>query len=248
MPKIIGVCPGLPQFIQINIQHMPNINDLWYAARQTRIAYMPHKLLETFGETAVKYSLLTEIEDNRLMLRTGIVKAARPRIVTPHYLRSQALENFGPDAQSYFDDLISRKDGVHILEYGLGFQKEEHSEEQIGGNLQEVAEQLSKDAQDNLNETRGIIIGVEQHWEIALVFFLKLLVAQSVPHNAMEMNNRGLFSLRNGVPLAICNEIEQDFAQATDKDKADRLGNKLRDYGIFDEYENRFFELYSRFC
>ena len=227
---------------------MPNLNELWYAALKTRIVYMPHKLLETFGESAVQYRLLTQLDDSKLRLRTGVVKAARPRIVTPHYLRSQALENFGEEAQNYFNDLLSRKEGAVILEYGLVFQKEDHSEEDIGGNINEVGEQLAKDAQDNLTETRGVLIGSEAYWEIALVFFLKLLVAQSVPYNTREMNNRGLFSLRNGIPMAICNEIEQDFAAAFTKEQADQLGKKLRDYGIFDEYENRFFELYSRFC
>ena len=227
---------------------MPNINDLWYAARLTRIVYMPRKLLETFGETSVKYGLLTRLDDSRLNLRTGVVKAARPRIVTPHYLRQQALENFGPEAQRYFDDLISRKDGASIIEYGLCFQKEEYSQESIGGNIEEVSEQLAKDAQDNLTETRGVIIGGEKFWEVSLVFFLKLLVAQSIPYNAREMHNRGLFSMRNGVPLAICNEIDQDFANAVTREQADALGNKLRDYGLFDEYEDRFFEFYGKFC
>ncbi len=227
---------------------MPNINDLWYAAKLTKIVYMPHKLLETFGETSVKYGLLTKVDDNSLNLRTGVVKAARPRIVTPHYLRHQALENFGPDAQSYFDDLISRKEGASIIEYGLCFQKEEYSQESIGGNLEEVSEQLAKDAQDNLTETRGVIIGGEKYWEISLVFFLKLLVTQSMPYNAREMYNRGLFAMRNGVPVAICNEIDQDFASATTREQADALGNKLRDYGLFEVYEDRFFEFYGKFC
>ncbi|MBO4344851.1 MAG: hypothetical protein J5833_03795 [Victivallales bacterium] len=227
---------------------MPNINDLWYAAKLTKIVYMPRKLLETFGETSVKYGLLTKVDDSSLNLRTGVVKAARPRIVTPQYLRHQALENFGPDAQSYFDDLISRKEGASIIEYGLCFQKEEYSRESIGGNLEEVAEQLAKDAQDNLTETRGVIIGGEKYWEISLVFFLKLLVTQSMPYNAREMYNRGLFAMRNGVPVAICNEIDHDFASATTREQADALGNKLRDYGLFEVYEDRFFEFYGRFC
>jgi hypothetical protein len=227
---------------------MSNINDIWYAARLTKIVYMPRKLLETFGETCVKYGLLTRLDDNRLNLRTGVVKAARPRIVTPHYFRHQALENFGPDAQRYFDDLLSRKDGASIIEYGLCFQKEEYSQQSIGGNIEEVSEQLAKDAQDNLTETRGVIIGGERFWEVSLVFFLKLLVAQSMPYNAREMQNRGLFAMRNGVPMAICNEIDSDFANAVTREQADALGNKLRDYGLFDVYEDRFFEFYGKFC
>ena len=64
---------------------MPNQNELWFAARQTKILYMPHKLLETFGETVVNYTLLSPLEGDRFRVRTGIVKAVRPKIITPHY-------------------------------------------------------------------------------------------------------------------------------------------------------------------
>lgn len=227
---------------------MPNINDLWYAARQTRIVYMPHKLLETFGESAVNYRLLSQVEDGRLRLRTGIVKAARPRIITPHFFARQALENFGEDARKYFEDVLSRKEGAGIIQYGLGFAKEDRTEEIIGGEIAEVSEQIAKEAQDNISEIRGVIVGNDKYWEISLLFFIKALVAQSAPVNAREMAGRGLFAIRNGVPMAIHNEIEQDFANAVTKEQADKLGSKLRDYGLFDEYEDRFFNLYENFC
>ena len=227
---------------------MGNLNELWYAARRTRIVYMPHKLLETFGETAVHYSLVTERQEGLLCLRTGVVKAARPRIITPHYLASQALANFGEDARKYFEDLLSRQEGAGILQYGLAFEKEEQSEQTISGNSVEVAEQIARTAQDNLSEIRGVLLGDERHWEIALVFFLKLLVNQSAPINAREMAGRGMFARHNGIPLGISDEIDADFHSCTTRQQADALGNKLRDYGIFDAYEDRFFQLYSRFC
>lgn len=227
---------------------MSNVNDLWYAAKMTKIIYMPHSVLETFGETAVQYRLLTQLDDGHLCLRTGVVKAARPRIVTPHYVQSQALENFGESARRYFEDLISRKDGSAIIQYGLQFQKEDRTEETIGGNIMEVAESLAKEAQDATMETRGVLTGDEKYWEIALVFFLKMLVAQSIPYNAREMAHKGLFAMRHGIPLAICQELDSDFNAVQTKEQADALGNKLRDFGVFDEYEDRFFDLYSRFC
>jgi len=226
---------------------MSNLNELWYAAQKTRIVYMPHKLLETFGETAVHYSLVTERQEE-LCLRTGIVKAARPRIITPHYLASRALANFGEEAQKYFEDILSRQDGAGIIQYGLSFEKEEHSEQYVSGNAEEVAEQIARTAQDNLSEVRGVLLGDERYWEIALVFFLKILVNQSAPVNAREMAGRGMFARHNGIPLGLSDEIDADFRACTTQQQADALGNKLRDYGLFDAYEDRFFQLYSRFC
>ncbi len=226
---------------------MANINDLWYAAKKTHIVYMPHKLLETFGETSVHYSLVTELEGGRLKLRTGVVKAARPRIVTPHYLASQALENFGEEARKYFEDLLARKEGAGILQYGLTFEKQDFGEEEVGGVLEEVADQIARTAEDNPNEVRGVLIGMEQFWEIALVFFLRKLVSQSVPVNVRELAGQGLFALKNGVPAAVHAEIQQDFQACFSKEQADRLGDKLRDYGLFDQYEDQFFALYEHF-
>lgn len=227
---------------------MTNINDLWYAARQTQIIYMPHKLLETFGETSVQYQLLTRLSNEMNRLRTGVVKAARPRIVTPHYLFRQALDNFGPDARKYYEDMLSRKKGTPIIHYGLTFSKEDHNEEDIGGPLGDCASQMAKDAQDNLSETRGVIIGVEQHWEIALLFFLQTLVSESSHINSREMAQNGLLNFRNGTPVAVLNEIENDFANATTLEAAKNLGAKLRDFGLFDDFEERFFTLYSKFA
>ena len=227
---------------------MPNQNELWFAARQTKILYMPHKLLETFGETVVNYTLLSPLEGDRFRVRTGIVKAVRPKIITPHYWASQALENFGADAQKYFEDILSRQEGAAILQYGLVFSKEAHAEETASGNLLDTADSLAKQAQDDLQEVRGILVGADEYWEVSLIFFLRALVERSAPLNAREMAGQGLFNMENGVPFAIRQEISQDFQNATTRDAADALGNKLRQYGLFEEYEDQFFNLYSTFC
>lgn len=226
---------------------MPSQNELWYAARMTQVVYRPPRLLETFGETAVYYSVLSEIFDSesKIRLRSGIVRAARPKVVTPHFFLNQALENFGPDARKYFADLLQRKDGARILQYGLAFQKEEHSEEVVGGEILEVADQIARDAQDNLTEVRGVIIGMDQFWEVSLLGFANDLIKRSAPFNAKEMSRQGLLNLDRGIPRAIQQELDDDFAVVDSRAKADELGKKLRDYGLFDEYEDRFFDLYK---
>ena len=153
---------------------MPSHEELWYAAKSTRIVYMPPKLLETFGETSVNYLVLSEDMDfpDKIRLRRGLVSAARPRIITPQYFLKQAVSNFGEDAKKYFSEVLNAKDTARFMEYGLVFKKQEYSEEVVSGQLQEIADQAARDAQDNLSELRGVIIAVDDTWEVSLLHFI----------------------------------------------------------------------------
>ena len=222
-------------------------NEIWYAARLTRIVYTPPRLLETFGETNVVYNVLSDLGNGQLRIRRGVVKAARPRILTPHFYQTQMLENFGDNARSYLDKVLSKKDSLRIIQYGPGAEKQEHSEQTVGGDVEEVARQMTADAEDDFASVQGIIIGPDSHWEVSLMVFINALVQRSVPHNAHELANRGLLDLGlGGLPNAVIQEINDDFANADSLAKADDLGRKLRDYGIFETFEDRFYELYRR--
>ena len=209
---------------------MPSYNEIWYAARTTQIVYMPRKLLETFGETRVTYNVVSSMEDDdgHVRLRTGLVKSARPLVLTPHYFRQQMLENFGDEAQSYFDHILSRQDNLRILQYGLCFMKQEYSEEVVGGTVADVADQLAR------------------YWEVSLMTFINALVKQSAPGNARDMARDGLLGLDHGVPVAVRMEIDADFDNCDTLSKAEDLGRKLRDYGLFEQYEDRFYGLYMQ--
>ena len=227
---------------------MPSYNEIWYAARTTQIVYMPRKLLETFGETRVTYNVVSSMDDDdgHVRLRTGLVKSARPLVLTPHYFRQQMLENFGDEAQSYFDHILSRQDNLRILQYGLCFMKQEYSEEVVGGTVEDVADQLARAAQDDLNDVRGVMIGLDRYWEVSLMTFINALVKQSVPGNARDMARDGLLGLDHGIPVAVRMEIDADFDNCDTLSKAEDLGRKLRDYGLFEQYEDRFYSLYMQ--
>ena len=110
---------------------MSTYDDIWYAARSTQIVYMPPKLLETFGESRIHYLVLSEEMDqpSAIRLRSGIVTAERPRIVTPTYFKQKSVENFGEDARKYFDEVLSKDVNARFVEYGLKFGKQEFKEE-----------------------------------------------------------------------------------------------------------------------
>mgnify|MGYP000845576939 CR=1 FL=1 len=223
-------------------------NDLWFAAKSTQIVYMPPKLLETFGESSVNYLIFSEDMDSpeKIRLRKGVVSAARPRIITPHYFMKNALENFGPEARKYFAEVLNSRDTARFMEYGLAFEKKEYNEELLSGQIMELASQAAKEAQDNISELRGVIIAVDDTWEISLLHFITELVKRSVPHNAREMSRKGLLDIGGGVPIAVRNELDQDFDACDTLNKAHNLAAKMRDYGVFDEFEDRFYELYKK--
>ena len=76
---------------------MAGYDDLWYAAKCTKVVYAPPKVLETFGETSVHYVMLAEVLDEvgKIRIRQGNVTAQRPRVIMPHYFVNQSLLNFG---------------------------------------------------------------------------------------------------------------------------------------------------------
>lgn len=227
--------------------HNASPNEIWFAARETQIVYTPPKLLETFGETNVVYNLVSPLPNGQVRLRKGLVKAARPRILTPYFYKQQMLENFGDNARDYLEKILSRKDSLRIIQYGLCFEKQEYSEQIVSGQPEEIARQIAADAQDDLAEVQGVIIGPDDYWEVSLMVFINALVQRSAPHNANEMAGQGLLNLGvGGIPHAVIQEINDDFSHADTLAKADDLARKLRDYGIFETFEDRFYELYRR--
>ena len=168
------------------------------------------------------------------------------RIIKPHYFLTTPHQNFGEEAGQYFSQVISAKDGARFLEYGLSFQKQEHQEEIVSGQLQEVAEQAGKDAQDNMRELRGVIIAVDDTWEISLLYFITELVKRSVFFNARDLARRGLLEMGNGIPIAVRQELDEAFSNCQSLAEARALGARLRDYGVFEEFEDRFYDLYRK--
>jgi hypothetical protein len=226
---------------------MQDQEKIWYAAAMTRIVFSPESLLQTFGETDVHYFVLSDLLDavGQVRVRQGRIIAERPKVITPNYFLEQALENFGEDAQRYVELLLSQAENMRILRYGLRFRKQEYSEELVHGNMEEISERVAEEARRNETELCGVIVGVDDMWEVSLLKFAAGLIRKSAPHNLSELAGRGLLdSAGNNVPSAVRIEIESDFRGAVgDRKRIRQLGEKLRRYGLYAEYEDRFYEL-----
>ena len=227
---------------------MHDKDNIAYAAEQTEILYASEQKLETFGETVVHYYVLSHLLDEvgQVRIREGQIRAGRPQVITPRYFLHQLLENFGEDAQEYADRLVHSAEGIRILKYGLRFVKQEYSEETSSGDIHEIGDSIARRVQETPGELSAVIIGVDDLWEVSLLKFASGLVEDSAADNFSDLSDRGLLqSSSHGIPNAVRIEIESDFRRAEgDRTRIDELGRKLREYGLFAEYEDRFYRLH----
>ncbi len=236
---------GAEPNIQGTQQSMSSQEDISYAIQMTETVLSPESNLETFGATVIDYHIITELLDEvgKVRIRHGRLHIERPQVITPTYYANQLLENFGEEASEYAEWLRNSQQGLRIIQYGLRFRKEEAEEEVVEGQIKEVADQIAD--QEKGKNLAGVLIGVDDMWEVSLLKFASEVIQGSAQTHFRELSKHGLLEgTSNDIPNAVRVEIESDFRNAEgDRDRIHALGNKLRQYGILDEYEDRFFEL-----
>ena len=220
-----------------------------YALVHTRVLLYPQRKLETFGSTVVHYYVLSELLDRvgEVRIREGRVMAERPRIITPHYVQHTLLESFGEEARDYMQWLKDYADGLRFLEYGYRFRKEFWSQHAVSGSLGDIADTIQKRVAANQDHLTGIVMAVDDLWEISLVKLLTDITRASLEKNVRDLADQRLFELEGGVPRRVRQEIEESFRRAEQGSLAIReLGSLLQQQGLLDEYQDRFFQLVGR--
>lgn len=219
----------------------------------TEIIRPPKQLLATFGTTVVQYFIVTEPSyaglpgaesGDEAVVRSGKVTAQRPQIVTPHYLMN--LFRGFEHGQEFAQYLTAR--------YGNDSAGLMYTYEQEAGDLETVSEapdMVAKRIAGRL-DTEGVhlaavIRGIDQYWDISLAHFIHALTAGSAMGHAAEMAQRGLLDKDRGLPRAARESIEGLFRSVAKGDAdANELKTELDRWGVFDEYEDRFLDLFRR--
>ena len=220
--------------------------DFLYAVANTQLVLVPRKHLETFGNTIVHYHLVSEDMDSvgRIKVRRGRMQINRPQIVTPGAYAKIALEGFGEEAAKYAEWLREHDGEFHILRYGYSLRKEAFSEETVTDTLEAVVERVRQDVEASKDPFAAVLRGVDEPWDVCLVRLFAAVVGNSVRENVMEMAQRRLFEMDDGIPHAVREEIERAFrAAASDPSLIKPLGSLLNRHNLFGRYEERFFAL-----
>jgi hypothetical protein len=222
------------------------------AVRHTEILRPPRRSLATFGTTNVYYYLVTEPAYSELVkdavetvIREGRVIAERPKIVTPYYLSH--LEGFSSEARKYFDMLIKTQ-GANAPGLFYSYKNEPKELNIVSDNLLSVVAKLNADIDKRGDPLTSIIRGQDELWDVSLMKFIYEMTRSSLPDNLMQMEARGLLDIdASGIPGDARIRIEELFRLVSKGElEPSELKKELDRWGLFEEYEDRFFTLFQK--
>jgi len=221
---------------------MPNPDSIWYAVRQTQVILPPRQTIETFGATTIKYHLVSELMDtaNKVRVREGRARSERPMIISPSEYAEMLLDGFGEKANEYMEVLRQQGDLVTVLKYGLRFHKEPANESFVNDNIEVVVQRVKTEVESTQDPLSAVLVGADELWEVSLIKFLFEYVQESVPKNIGDFQKSGDIPTR----FSRQQEVERAFMDAErDPSRLNTLGGMLQKYGLFEEYEDRFYAL-----
>jgi len=226
-----------------------NQDRIEYAARRTEILRAPRQTLSTFGTTSIYYYLVTEPVYSELVgdvsetvVREGRVISQRPKIVTPYYL--SRLEGFSADARRYFEMLI-RVHGASAPGLFYTYKNEPKGLNIVADSLPAVVSKISAEIDERGDPLAAIIRGEDELWDVSLMKFIYELTRRSLQDNLVQLGSRGLLHIdASGVPADARLRIEELFRQvARGERQLYHLERELYRWGVFEEYQDRFFAL-----
>ena len=222
------------------------------AIRHTEILRPPKRSLATFGTTNIYYYLVTEPAYAELVksatetvIREGRVIAERPKIVTPYYLSQ--LEGFSSDAKRYFDTLIKTY-GPNAPGLFYTYKNEPKELTIVSDSLLSVVDRLNDDIDKRGDPLTSIIRGQDELWDVSLMKFIYEMTRSSLPNNLLQMETRGLLDVdSSGIPADARVRIEELFNMVSKGElEPSELKKELDRWGLFEEYEDRFFTIFKK--
>jgi hypothetical protein len=215
-----------------------------YAMEHTELVRVPQQELATFGSSIVDYWVVTELARNVTVVRDGKVLAEKPKIITPAYLIN--VEGFSEQARRYIA-IMARE---HPDESGVFYRYKNEPKEMnvVSEPIRGVIDKLVARVEEAHNPLSTIIRGPEELWDLSLLMFVYELTKRSIHSNISEFYRRGFLDIdSSGVPEGARNYIEELFEQAgRDLSRAPELVLELTRWGLFPEYQDRFFALFKQ--
>ncbi|MBI4186010.1 MAG: hypothetical protein HY530_00700 [Chloroflexi bacterium] len=224
-----------------------------YTVEHTEVLRLPRRTLSTFGTTNVYYYIVTEPAYSQLLeagaketvVREGRVIVERPRIVTPYYL--SRLEGFSADARRYFEALL-KAHGPDAPGVFYTYRNEPGQLNVVSDDLLSVVDKLNTDIDKRGDPLASIVKGEDELWDVSLLKFIYEITRNSLRDNLMQLGSRGLLDIDpRGVPADARARIEGFFRRVSrgELDPAE-LKAELDRWGLFEEYEDRFFAMFGK--
>ncbi|UCC90917.1 MAG: hypothetical protein JSW24_01795 [Dehalococcoidia bacterium] len=222
------------------------------AVNHTEILRPPKQSLSTFGTTNIYYYLVTKpayaelVKDiTETVVREGRVVAERPRIVTPYYL--SRLEGFSLEAKRYFD-MLTRTHGSNAPGLLYSYRNEPKELTIVSDDLLSVVNKLNAEIDKRADPLTSIIKGEDELWDVSLLKFIYEMTKSSLRDNLLQLGARGLLDTdASGIPVDARVRIDELFRKVSKGEVEPReLKDELDRWGLFEEYEDRFFTIFKK--
>jgi hypothetical protein len=220
--------------------------DFWYAVNNTEIVKAPSRALETFGVTLANYHIVSELDDDpgKVRIREGRMEAHKPAIITPEAYASETMEGFGEEARKYLEYLKQNQDSIRILQYGYTLKQEAFSEQVVTDSIQAVVERVVESVEESGEKFSVVMKSVDNPWDVSLVKFFWMHVNVSAPVNVRELEAARIRHLDDSISVGVRDEVEAAFQKAESNPRLIKeLGAFLKSKGLFERYQDRFFQL-----
>ncbi|MBA7590900.1 hypothetical protein ES708_33043 [subsurface metagenome] len=222
------------------------------AVRRTEILRAPKQSLATFGTTNIYYYLVTEPVYSELVknvtetvVREGRVIAEKPRIVTPYYL--SRLEGFSSEARRYFEALI-KAHGPNAPGLFYTYKNEPKELNIVSDDLLSVVDKLNTEINKRGDPLTSIIKGEDEFWDVSLMKFIYEMTRSSLRNNLQQMGASGLLDIdAGGIPVEARLRIDELFGKVSSgESEPHELQAELDRWNLFEEYEDRFFNIFKK--
>lgn len=223
---------------------MSNYKQVSQLFQKIRVIRGPKHRLSTFGTSRIAYQLVTDIPGlaDRSRLRRGEVTAQKPAIITAQALKEQFL-GFGSEAQDYANWLVSHYgEALRGLEYQFKNELSSMTVELVPPDA--LVKELTKEFDQEGGADKTLIRGTDRLWELSIMKFIVEETLSSFSNNVKELYERGFFEGDSRLRNIREREIRHLFRKAkTDRETIPHLGKKLKEYGLFQQYQDAFFQL-----
>lgn len=218
-------------------------------AMETVVVTMPKQNLASFGTSVITYNMVTrplyqaletDKRTDESVLRRGIVKAERPKIVTPHFL--SRAPGFGEEAQEFVGEMIRRgqADDPGIL---YTYSNEPQDMEIVSTRPEDLADRIGRRIERESRTLEAVILGVDEMWDVSLMKFIFDLTNKSTPTNSADLMRSGRARIDNGVPVDARLRVEEMITQVREGNlDPEILHKELEAWQLFDEYQDQFFQ------
>jgi hypothetical protein len=222
----------------------PRPQDFLRLLQNIEVLRFPQKRLATFGSTEIEYNLVTHVADApaRATVRTGRITTERPRIVTPETFK-RYFQGFGEESDAFERFLRDQfSESFRGLQYK--FMNSVITTQPHRQDARELAQTIRKDLDHRGVDRAAVIVSPEKAWPFSLMKFVLEETSQSFAGNVRDLERRGLFDPEQGEVDRRRREIDFLFQRAgSDASLVEELSRRLKRYGLFEEYQDRFFNL-----